>query len=211
MPGVLATASLVTTSGAGIGPVLVRLAAGSPALVVGARGHGAVGGALMGSISQYATRHATCPVVVARAVEDLRAGRVVAGVDESPVAGVVLEQAFTHADAHGLALTVLHAWQPPTAGYRALALQPSAGLGGQLADATHVLSDRLDAWTSKYPDVVVTPAVRVGRAASALVEESAHATLVVVGTRDRSGPAALLGSVGHAVLHGARCPVLVAR
>ncbi len=212
LPGVQATADRVTTSGAGIGPVLVRVAEDASVLVVGARGHGTVAGTLMGSISQYAARHATCPVLVARAVADPRAGRVVAGVDDSPVARAVLEHAFAHADAHGLELTVLHAWQPTGLGYRALALTPrTAALGEQLTAETRVLADRLDEWTAKYPEVVVTPEVRVGRAAAALATASNHAALVVVGTRDRSGPGHAVGSVSHAVLREATCPVLVIR
>jgi nucleotide-binding universal stress UspA family protein len=211
LPGVQATASRVTTSGAGIGPVLVRVAEDASVLVVGARGHGTVSGTLMGSISQYAARHATCPVLVARAVADPRASRVVAGIDDSSGARAVLEHAFAHADAHGLELTVLHAWQPAELRYRALALASREGLGQQLTAETRVLTDRLDEWTAKYPEVVVTPEVRVGRAAAALASASRHATLVVVGSRERSGPGAAVGSVSQAVLRDAPCPVLVVR
>jgi nucleotide-binding universal stress UspA family protein len=211
LPGVQATAARLTSTGAGIGPVLVRAARDASVLVVGARGHGTVAGALMGSISQYATRHASCPVLVARAVVDPRSARVVAGVDDTLAAGPVLEQAFAHADAHGLGLTVLHAWQPAPLAYRALALSPRSGLGQQLSDATQVLADRLDDWAAKYPDVAVTPEVRVGRAAAALADASRHATLVVVGTRGDSRPAGTVGSVSQAVLREATCPVLVVR
>ena len=55
--------------------VLLDAAPEGELLVVGSRGHGRLSGALIGSISQYLTRHAACPVVVVRpsllpAIED---------------------------------------------------------------------------------------------------------------------------------------------
>jgi len=46
--------------------VLVRCSRGAAALVVGTRGHGALAGTLLGSVSSYAVHHAECPVVVVR-------------------------------------------------------------------------------------------------------------------------------------------------
>lgn len=51
------------------GEAIVEAAAaeGADLIVVGSRGHGAVGRFLIGSVSDHVVRHATCPVMVVRA------------------------------------------------------------------------------------------------------------------------------------------------
>jgi len=46
------------------GPALVGVSKGADLLVVGGRGHGAIAGILIGSVSEHCVRHASCPVVV---------------------------------------------------------------------------------------------------------------------------------------------------
>jgi len=48
------------------GPVLCEEADGAALLVVGASGHRALVGMLLGSVSEYCTHHAPCPVVLVR-------------------------------------------------------------------------------------------------------------------------------------------------
>jgi len=48
------------------GPALVAASEGAELLVVGSRGRGGFEGLLMGSVSQYCSRHAPCSVVVVR-------------------------------------------------------------------------------------------------------------------------------------------------
>lgn len=55
--------------------VLLRSARGADLLVVGTRGRGALSGALLGSVSQHAIRHAPCPVLVVPAARTSEEGR----------------------------------------------------------------------------------------------------------------------------------------
>jgi nucleotide-binding universal stress UspA family protein len=65
-------------------------------------------------------------------------------------------------------------------------------------------------WCEKSPEVAVTETVAEGRAAGELIHASAGAALLVVGRRVREARLGThLGSVAHAVLHHAPCPVAV--
>ncbi len=57
------------------GRELLAAAEGADLLVVGSRGHGAVMGLLLGSVSEYCVTHASCPVVVVRHGRDEGAGK----------------------------------------------------------------------------------------------------------------------------------------
>ena len=191
-------------------PALQAESADAALVVLGDRGLGGFTGLLLGSVAVSLAAHAACPVVVVRGPEfDASAPRVepvVVGVDGSPASEAAF--AFAAAALHAVPLVAVHAWCD-------LVVDPTVAplLDDALeSDEREVLAERLAGWSQEYLDVDVRRLVVRDRPARALVQESASAQLVVVGSRGRGGLAGmLLGLVSHALLHHAHCPVAVVR
>jgi nucleotide-binding universal stress UspA family protein len=209
-PGLHVSTSTVHAQAAS---ALIAASRHADTVVVGARGIGALTEALLGSTSMQLAAHASCPVVVVR---ERLAGpalpRVVVGVDGSDLSTEATEYAFGQASGRGLGLTVLHAWNANvyTSGLALSALvEPWQEL---VAEQELITAEALTLWAEKFPDVDVRTQVTQGRPADVLVDASAGAELVVVGSRGRGGfRGLLLGSVSRGVLHRAHCPVAVVR
>ncbi len=137
---------------------------------------------------------------------------ILVGVDGSPGSRVALSWAATEAADHGADLTVLLAWE------RAL-LAPIGSPSvphSDVPDTSDVAADNLvkiiKEVLGENPTVVVQPLVKPGNPAEVLIQESADADLLVVGSRGRGGFAGLvLGSVSQHVAAYAKCPVTVVR
>ena len=180
-------------------------------VVVGSRGRGGLAGLLLGSTSLQVAAHAPCPVVVLRGVTDPAgpADRIVVGVDGSPSSELAVRFAFTRAQQTGRGLTAVHTWHS-SAGHVDLRLP--GGRKRAEKEEQALLKERLEPWRERHPQVDVVEKTVRGNAAAALIGESAGAELVVVGSHGRGGfGGLLLGSVSHAVLHHAHCPVAVVR
>lgn len=188
---------------------LLRAAASSSCLVIGSRGHGWVGEALLGSVSQHLARHATCPVVVVREAQDPDAERIVVGVDGSPTSLVALDYACRRAETTGETVVAIHAWHvrsPSTD------VWSSQARGVDTEGRELLLAETMAGVRADHPDVRLEHEVVAVAPAECLVDASVNASLVVVGSHGHgyfSGM--LLGSVSQAVLHRAACPVAVVR
>lgn len=195
-------------------PVLLDASRDASMLVVGARRRSAVTRATLGSTSFDVAAHGHCPVAVVRELPSALPDRpgVVVGVDGSAVSEAAVAQAFLEADTRGLPLTVVHAWAleyDPTS----LSMTEGAHARRQAVEEERALvAEAVAGWAEKYPDVVLHHHVLNQHPVKALVDHSRGAELLVVGSRGRSGlTSLLLGSVSHAVLRDAHCPVLVVR
>ncbi|MGI5176216.1 universal stress protein [Dactylosporangium sp. CA-152071] len=183
-------------------------------VVVGSRGHGGFAGLLLGSVSTQVAMHAPCPVVVVRHLDrppGPEAGRVVVGVDGSHDAGDALRFAFEHAASCGAGLTaVLAHRRAGSAGRPDDPLIVDADDVGE--DVHRTLAESTAGWREKYPDVDFRTITVRGRASAVLVDRSAGARLLVVGSRGRGGfTGLLLGSVSLTAVQHAACPVAVVR
>ncbi|MCZ0726941.1 universal stress protein [Mycolicibacterium iranicum] len=179
-------------------------------IVVGSRGLGPVGGAVLGSVSRALLHHARCPVIVAREGGVRRPDRnlpVLLGIDGSPASEAATAFAFEEASRRGVELVALHAWSD-------VAVFPILGMDWHTYEQQghEVLGERLAGWQEAYPDVRISRRIVCDKPARWLIDESKHAQLVVVGSRGRGGISSmLLGSVSTAVAESATTPVAVVR
>ncbi|GHJ08856.1 universal stress protein [Micromonospora humidisoli] len=195
----------------GAGATLVEESRRAGLVVVGSRGLGGFTGLLLGSVGAQVAAHAYCPVLVVRPEAQPIAmdGPVLVGVDGSPAAGVAADQAAAEAVRRGVPLVLVHVGPTPPERDGADAEQAEAGYR---AHAVRLLAEASAAVRADHPDVVLREhPVRAVGVAQGLVEASATASVLAVGTRGRGGfTGLLLGSVSQAVVQHAHCPVLVA-
>lgn len=133
--------------------------------------------------------------------------RIVVGVDGSPSSKAALAWAIGQAKLTGAVVEAVTAWDyPATYGYAAAVVDVDwEGLAAQVLR---------DAVSEVAPDAAAAIRQRVseGNAAQVLLDTSAGADLLVVGSRGHGGfVEALLGSVSQHAVHHARCPVVVIR
>ena len=195
----------------GVAHTLVDTANDASMLVVGSRGHGTVGEALVGSVSQSAARHAQCPVVVVRKPHDANEQRIVVGVDGSEPSRRALDFACQLAAGSDYTVVLLRAWKPLTMPLDEHGDVPASMSRKLLAHEEALLKSVAEARTH-HTEVEIEGEFIAERAGQALVDASHTASLVVVGSRGHSALAeTVLGSVSHHVLHHAHCPVAVVR
>jgi len=168
----------------------------------------------LGSTLLAVTSHAHGPVIVVRGkasgTPGEQTGPVVVGVDADTAGDAAIAAAFAEAADRATDLIAVHAWSDwKVDGF---AGTPSLGLSEteieNAADAA--LAERLAGWRETYPDVRVTRQLQPGGPVRPLMDLSATAQLIVVGTRGHGAFAGLLlGSTSNFLVQHAHCPVLV--
>jgi nucleotide-binding universal stress UspA family protein len=197
---------------AGPAPAVIVAADPSSVIVLGSRGHGRIAGALAGSVTQHVTYHAPCTVVVVREQSNPDARRVVVGVDGSEECKPALDFAFAYADRTNAPLTAVHVLHTLAPGPPYASRYVGDRYAGELSKAEPIIDEFLSVHVRKHPGVEVSREIVAGSTGRVLCDASEQAALLVVGSRGRGAfQSLLLGSVGQAVLHNARCPVVIAR
>jgi nucleotide-binding universal stress UspA family protein len=180
--------------------VLCEQGANADMVVLGSRGHGGLAGMLLGSVSAQVTAHAAGRVVVVRGhwqpAGGYVPGAVVVGADGSEACSAAISFAFEEAALRDAALLAVCA----------LADTPGS-LGGarQIEEQFELAVAREE---KAYPEVTALRQIARGAPRAALLAAAQDAQMLVVGARGRGGLRGMrLGSVSHAVLHHATCPV----
>ena len=141
-------------------------------------------------------------------------GAVMVGYDGSTMSQTAAHWAAREAVARGLPLVLAHAFTPPIGGFSDGYIS-SVGADvvatmQESADAS--LLEMVAALAAAHPQLDVRHQVLVASPSAALIEASADASLLVVGSRGLGGFRGLiLGSVGVQVATHSQCPTVVLR
>ncbi|GAB2632997.1 universal stress protein [Prescottella soli] len=172
-------------------------------LVVGSVGTGFFARMVLGSTALSLAHHAKCTVAVVRGAdgspEPPTRGAIIAGVDHSDSADIVVGTAMQEASIRHTEMMAIHARR------RRGSKEADEEARGRI--------DRLIAtWGAKFPSVQVETVIAEAGPTKHLVSLSATARSIVVGTRGLGGfEAAVLGSTSQSLLYHAQCPVIIAR
>ncbi|MGI8334304.1 universal stress protein [Actinomadura scrupuli] len=206
-PGVGVSGELVP---GGAAKALVHAAGHAAMVVVASHGSGGSTGLSLGSVALQVVAHASCPVVVVGFPEPAVPQEVVVGVDGSAGSQTAIGFAFEEASWRKARLRAVHTWTHPISTEPGDMLPLVYDKESVAADERRLLAESLAGWQEKYPQVEVVQEVLRSRPVPALSSASAGASLLVVGGRGRGGfTGLLLGSVSHAMLHHAQCPIAI--
>jgi nucleotide-binding universal stress UspA family protein len=144
------------------------------------------------------------------------AGRIVVAVDGSEHSRAALLFAVEEARLRAAMLVAVHAWTyvpPPPLGSPDLLAVPVGDIAGELelvrAAAERIFEEEL---ADVPAGVEVERRLVEGDPGEGIIEESADADLVVIGSRGHGGlKTVFLGSVSNHVIQHATCPVVVVR
>ncbi|GAB3744013.1 universal stress protein [Amycolatopsis oliviviridis] len=139
-------------------------------------------------------------------------GSIVAGIDGSRSAKTAAMWAADDASRRGLPLRLVHVYRIPVAKMPGVLPPEEKIRAGFAHQGQEWISEARKAVLERFPKLVVETAVREWSAVPALIQESATATMVVLGSRGLGGfTGPLIGSTAVSLARHGHCPVVVAR
>lgn len=147
------------------------------------------------------------------AIDITKTGRIVVGVDGSPAALAALRWAVQQAKLTGSSIEAVIVWQTPSLemsgyGWAPLTIAECA----EFMDSANKTLEAAIAEVTTPGGPEIRSVVLQGTPAQVLLETSATADLLVVGSRGQGTFVdALVGSVSRHVFEHARCPVVIMR
>lgn len=217
--GGLAQAHLVVSERPDAEIVSVAEEVSAGLVAMGSRGLGGIRRALMGSVSDSVVRHAPCPVLVVRQIEEYQTNvfptKILLASDGSKDAELALDMAVGLADSTGSELHLVavgntEATRYTTRGNPALLEETVRAFK---REAQEILDDQAKK-IEEAGGSVRQQHLRMGNAAKEIVVQADEigAGLIAMGSRGLGRiRRALMGSVSDSVVRHASCPVLVAR
>ena len=190
---------------------LVEFAGEAELVVLGGPLVGARTDRLGVTAAEVIARRAAAPVVVVRGDTGAAADApVVVGVDGSDVSTRAIGFAHETAARQGRPLVAVHSWSESAFNPFDIVDEWDADRSEFREKASEVLSESMAGYREQYPDLRVRHVVGPDRPAHLLLGEAEGASLLVVGSHGRGAVRrTFLGSVSHAVLNQANCPVAV--
>jgi len=168
-------------------------------VVMGNRGETEVEAFSLGSIAEKVSRHAECPVLIAK--QKTKISKILVAIDGSESAEKALEHVVQLAKKHKAEVTLLNIGESKLFDFKPKVVKEVG---------ERVLSDA----ATKVKGLEVNTQLEFGNPAETIIEvaEKGNYDLIAVGNRGLSSVKRfLLGSVSDDVSHHAKCSVLIAR
>jgi nucleotide-binding universal stress UspA family protein len=170
------------------------------------------GAVLIGSMTLAVAAGSVCPLIAWRGEAVVPNEKpIVLGVDNHGDSDAAVATAFELADRMAIEIVAVHAWSARRSPGD-VTLPSMIDWAAVEDDHRTRLSNALQPWMERYPDVKVTCVVEATRPDKALLAHTDNAQIVAVGSRSRGLlSVALLGSTGLNLLHHSAIPVLICR
>lgn len=189
--------------------LLIELSTDADLVVVGRSGHGALGRALLGSVSHRVAAHAHCPIVIVSGALPT-ADLIIVGVSPTTSGRHAVEFAAAEAARRGVPLETIRSWN------EAALLGAGAAYGSvmpyvALAESEQsVLDEAVNLVKREYPTVPVTWELTPASPYQVLPDAGEKAALMVVGRRrDDGGVLPHLGALASWLAQHATCPLVI--